>query len=265
MLVLNQYEETVGDLGELRLLGVGLISIKSHYSDIIYIKGLGKSLVQRLFKLYEKKIKEKKNGKIIDLMGFHTVYVHYFTKPSETLVIIYINEKDKLVPYQELCSLSEELVNIYYFHHSVSDFSKLLKKVIPNIQGVLALFVLNVTGHSFITKIGKDQNFLKQNSIQVGGFISAISIFSEEVIAKDSGEHLEAITFENFSFFITKKDELLIAYLVKKNVDCKIVKRYIELIAEEFIETYGEEVMNFSGDINQFKNFTCVIDKYFEI
>ena len=104
-----------------------------------------------------------------------------------------------------------------------------------------------------------------ENSIQIGGFLSAILMFSNEVIGKKTGENLKAIDFENHKFLISVEEETIFAYLLEQSINSKTIERYIELLTEEFIELYYDRLKDFDGDINQFKAFEAVVDNCFSI
>ncbi len=129
---------------------------------------------------------------------------------------------------------------------------------------ISAFFIVSSAGHSLFSKINAENDLLKKNIIQIGGFISAIFIFSSELIGLESGDHLKAISFKNHQFLVKMKDDIIFACLTERN-DSKEIKKNIDLIAEKFLDLYEERVKNFDGDVSAFNEFECVIDKYFKI
>ncbi|MFX0074278.1 MAG: hypothetical protein ACFE96_02465, partial [Candidatus Hermodarchaeota archaeon] len=123
----------------------------------------------------------------------------------------------------------------------------------------------NITGHTLFTKIREDKTKLLDNYIQIGGFLSAILMFSNEIIGKNSGESLQAINFENQQFLITVRDGIIFAYLLEDPTFSKAIERCMELLKEEFFEMYSECLKNFDGDLNHFYDFEHVVEKYFSI
>jgi hypothetical protein len=218
-----------------------------------------------LIKLYRPEIINKKEGKIIDLLGVFTVYIHFYTCGSEKISIFYVNEKDELVNYDDLCSLSRLLVKNYCSHGSISNIIKICNKAIPSVNGISALFVINTTGHTLFTKIRDDKTKLMENYIQIGGFLSAILMFSNEIIGKNSGESLQAINFENQQFHITVREGIIFAYLLEDPTYSETIERYMELLKEEFFELYCDCLKNFDGDLNHFYSFEHIVEKYFSI
>ena len=247
------------------VLGIGLVSMTQNRYNIVFNKGISRSLMKDLIHLYRPEILEKKEGKMIDLLGIFTVYIHFYTIGNERISLFYINEKDKLVKYEDLCSLSRLLVKIYCSNVSHSKINQICNKAIPCVKGLSALFVISTTGHTLFTKIRNDKTQLLENYIQIGGFLSAILMFSNEVIGKNSGDSLQAINFENQKFLITVEEGIIFAYLVEQSTNSKTVERYMELLKEEFIELYYDCLKDFNGDLNQFHTFEPVVEKYFSI
>jgi hypothetical protein len=88
-------------------------------------------------------------------------------------------------------------------------------------------------------------------------------MFSNEIIAKNSGDTLQAISFGAQQFIICVKEEIIFAYLVDNLPKTGNFERYTDLIAEEFLDQFGDSVKNFNGDLSQFHCFKLVVDKYF--
>lgn len=266
MIVLEDiYQKSLAAPKAIQVLGMGLVSMTKNRSNIVFNKGISHSLMKDLIKLYRPEILNKKEGKMIDLLGIFTVYVHFYTLGNERISIFYINEKDRLVNYEDLCSLSRLLVKTYCSNASISKISQICNKAIPSIKGLSALFVINTTGHTLFTKIRNDKTKLSENYIQIGGFLSAILMFSNEVIGKNSGESLQAINFENQKFLITVKEGIIFAYLVEQTNNSEIIERYMDLLKEEFFDLYSDSLKDFNGEVYQFHSFEPVVEKYFSI
>ena len=266
MIVLEDiYQESLAAPKAIQVLGMGLVSMTKNRSNIVFNKGISRSLMKDLIKLYRPEILNKKEGKMIDLLGIFTVYIHFYTLGNERISIFYINEKDRLVNYEDLCSLSRLLVKTYCSNVSISKISQICNKAIPSIKGLSALFVINTTGHTLFTKIRNDKTKLSENYIQIGGFLSAILMFSNEVIGKNSGESLQAINFENQKFLITVKEGIIFAYLVEQTNNSEIIERYMDLLKEEFFDLYSDCLKDFNGEVYQFHTFEPVVEKYFSI
>ena len=254
-------QEEINGSDSVNLLGIGLVSISGNRANTIYKKGMGNGLLKTLVKFYKDQILKKREGKIIDLLGSYTIYIHFF----DIFTIFYVNEKDKLIRYDNLCSLSNVLLKSFCKNSSEAKINNICESVIPKVSGVTALFIISQAGHALFTRINKEKKFLIDNYIQIGGFLSAITAFSQEVIGKESGENLEAINFQNQQFILKVKDQLIFAYLLENNTNPDQVKKDMELVAEEFFDLYHDQINNFNGDIEPFTSFKNVVDKYFVI
>lgn len=265
MIVLEHpFQDLETSTKNLDLLGLGLVSISQNKYNVILVKGINSSLLDKLVRNYREKIINKGEGKLIELIGCYTVYIHFFKIDIGIFSIFYINEKDKLIKYDDLCSLSSQIVNEYYSNCSNSNLNTICTKVVAKLVDVSALFIVSSAGHSLFSKINEENEFLKNNIIQIGGFISALSTFSSELIGRESGDHLKALRFQDRSFIINIKKEVIFACFTENN-DAKQIEKCIDLIAEEFFDRYEDRVRNFDGDITTFKEFECVIDKYLTI
>ena len=264
MIVLEKgHQELLDTPTAMDIFGVGIVSITEKSSKIIYNKGISRSLVKDLIKLYRPDILDKKEGKLVDLLGIFTVSIHFYSSGTESIAIIYILEKDTLTNYDIMCSVSRRLAQMYCSNATFSLINDICNKLIPNFEGLSALFVVSTTGHTLFTKIRADKTTISENHIQIGGFLSAILMFSNEIIAKNSGDILQAINFGSQQFIILVKEDIIFAYLVDQSANADNFKRYMDLIAEEFLVQFSDSVKNFNGDLNQFKIFESVVEKYF--
>ena len=258
-------QESLALTKEVQVLGISLVSLSPNRYSIVFNKGISRALIKDLIHLYRLEILNKKEGKLIDLFGIYTVYIHFYSIGSEKFTLFYMNEKDRLVDYADICSLSRSLYKLYSSNISHSKIELICNEIVPCVNGISALFVINSSGHTLFTKFRSDKKRLSDNYIQIGGFLSAILMFSNEVIGRSAGESLQAISFENQQFLISVEDGIIFAYLVEDNVKSETRERYIELIKEEFIEQFYDCLTDFNGDINQFQSFEPVVEKYFSI
>ncbi|MHA1457579.1 MAG: hypothetical protein ACTSR5_16675 [Promethearchaeota archaeon] len=204
MIVLEHpFQDLVTNTKSLELLGLGLVSMTQHKFNIILMKGINSSLLDKLIRNYREEIIKKEEGKIIDLIGMYTVYIHFFKVDTGTFSIFYVNENDKLIKYDDLCSLSSKIVNEFCSNYSNSNLNAICTKVVAKLPDVSAIFIV-------ISKINEENDFLKKNLIQIGGFISALFTFSSEIIGRDSGDYLRAINFENRQFLVRVSQKRLI-------------------------------------------------------
>ena len=186
-------QELLDNPAAIGILGVGIVSITEKNSNLIYNKGISRSLMNDLIKLYRPDILKKKEGKLIDLLGIFTVSIHFYSFDAENIAIFYVIDKKTLINYDKLCSVSRSLAQLYCSNAPLSMISKTCSKLIPSFEGLSALFVVSTTGHTLFTKIKDDKVSISENHIQIGGFLSAILMFSNEVIGKYSKDTLQSI------------------------------------------------------------------------
>jgi len=96
------------------LLGVGLIKIsdlnKGGKIKIIYQKGIGNQLIQKIININKEKILVNKQGFLIDLISNYTVYIHFFdNKHKEITVIIYLDKKKSILKFSKFYYISKKL------------------------------------------------------------------------------------------------------------------------------------------------------------
>lgn len=262
IVVESSIPEIIESYHPLEMLGLGLVSLTLRNHNVIFRKGIGTPLLNKLIKVYKKQIIEKKEGKIIELVGSFTVYIHFYELEREIVAIFYVNEKDKLIKYEELCSISNILLRCYCSNVSDLELNRICNKIIPSVKGISALFIVYSSGHALFAKVNKEKKFLAKNYIQVSGFISAILAFSKEVIGRESGESLQTINFENEKFFVHLRGDIIFAYLIEKKNEPKNLERFIHLIADEFIEKFDDNLKDFHGDVTPFSEFERIVDNY---
>ncbi|MFX0028878.1 MAG: hypothetical protein ACFE8B_06695 [Candidatus Hermodarchaeota archaeon] len=137
----------------------------------------------------------------------------------------------------------------------------------PKADGLVGFLVLDKTGLLYFSKVAKNNIIIAQNIFQIAGFISAILIYSEDLIGtKDSGIKLEDINLGNHHLYVCTRENLIFAYFVEKPRITENFKSHIKIIIEKFIEKYFSScIKDFKGDISHFYKFEEVIDQYFEI
>ena len=142
-----------------------------------------------------------------------------------------------------------------------------LERRITKANGLVGFLVLDKTGLPYFSKVAKNKINLAQNIFQIAGFISAILIYSQDLIGtEDSGIRLEDINLGNHHFYVCTRENVIFAYFVEKHRITDNFKSHIETIIKKFIEKYHPAfIKNFKGDISQFHKFEEIIDQYFEI
>ena len=238
--------------------------------EIIFQKGIGITLTQKIVDLYKETIVKKRQGYIKDNIGSLTIYLQFFNKdPASKLIIMYIDKIDRVMEYTKLYQLSKKIYNKISSSRFNSELKNICKNVIkiPKAKGIVGVFIIDKAGFLYFSKINKNRPNMANHNFQIAGFISAILIYSQDFIGgKEYGLKLEDINLGNQKFYIKTKNGVIFAYLVEKLNSSENMKRYMQICVEEFLEKYYlSYVRDFKGDLTPFHDFENVIDQYFEI
>ncbi len=253
------------------IIGVGLIKISNlnigGELNVIFQKGIGYQLIQKIFDLNRMKILERKTGVLIDLINDYTTYLHYFDNNNEIIVIIYLDKKESILKFSKFYECSMKLNKMICSNVSFTEIKKILENDfnIPKSDSVLALLIIGTAGHLFFSKIKSNKEKFARSDVQISGFISALLSFTKELIGQEPGIRLKQINFGNQQIYLTLKNDVIFAYLVEKEQISKIDKKNMELVSDEFLYKYSEKVnlSAFKGDISQFRKFEKIVDNYF--
>ncbi len=238
--------------------------------EIIFQKGIGITLTQKIIDLYKETIVKKRQGYIKDNIGNLTIYLQFFHKdPDNKLIIMYIDKIDNVMDFTKLYQLSKKIYNKICSNKFNSDLKKICDNIIriPKAKGIVGVFIVDKVGFLYFSKINKDRPNMANNNFQIAGFISALLIYSQDFIGgQEYGLKLEDINLGNQQFYIKTKNDVIFAYLVEKVNSSENIKRYMQICVEEFLEKYYlSYIKDFKGDLSPFHEFENVIDQYFEI
>ena len=238
--------------------------------EIIFQKGIGITLTQKIVDLYKETIIKKRQGYIKDNIGKLTIYLQFFKKkPENKLIIIYIDNNDKLMDFTKLYQLSKKIYNKISTNKYSSELRNICDNIvkIPKAKGIVGVFIIDKAGFLYFSKINKNRPNMANNNFQIAGFISAILIYSQDCIGgEEFGLKLEDINLGNQHFYVKTKNGVIFAYLVEKLNSSGNLNRYMQICVEEFLEKYYlSYVKDFKGDLTPFHEFENVIDQYFEI
>jgi hypothetical protein len=248
----------------MELLGVGLIKISDLNAggkiNIIYQKGIGNQLIQKIININKEKILVSKQGFLIDIISNYTVYIHFFdNQHKEITVIIYLDKKKSILKFSKFYYLSKKLNEALCSKMSFSEIQQICKQdfEIPKSNSLLALLIIGTSGHLYFSKINTNNKKIANVELQISGFISALLTFTKELIGQGPGIRLKQINFGNQRIYLTLKNDVVFAYLVEKEKILKIDKRYMQLIPDEFITLFKDKVnpQTFNGDVSHFKKF----------
>jgi len=255
----------------LHLLGVGLIKISNlnvgGTTQIIFQKGIGIQLVNVILNLNKNKIITKKQGILIDLISDYTVYIHYFnSKPKEIIVIIYLDSKGSILKFSSYYEASKKLIEAFYCAE-FSDIHKICSSnfIIPQSDSLLAFLIINYTGHLFYSKINDKKCRLGNFEVQISGFISALLIFSKEIIGQGPDVELKQINFGNQQINLVIKNNLIFTYLVEEEKISKLDRKYMQIVSDEFLDMFKDcgSPQNFDVALSKYREFGTIVDRYF--
>ncbi len=258
----------------MHLLGVGLIKISDLNAggtmQVLFQKGIGIQLIHTILKLNKNKILKKKQGIAIELISDYTIYMHYFnTNPSEIIVIIYLDTKESIMKFSSYYEISKKLNEAIYSCEEFSDIQEICDYdfIIPKSDSILAFFIISTSGHLFYSKMNKKKSRLRDFEIQISGFISALLIFTKEMIGQGPGVELNHINFGNQQIYLTVKNNVIFAYLVGEERISKLDQKYMQIVSDEFLDMYKDDISPkaFTGNISQFQRFGNILDNYFVI
>ena len=253
----------------LQMLGFGLISISDFSNNdiiqILFQKGIGTPLIQNIIELCKKEINNQKQWNSIIPIGEFTIFVHYFQHRNDTIVILYLTEKDKNFDFPKLYLFTRKITNEFRLNTPISEIIKTCNMtiIIPQTKGIIGVFIIGANGCPYFSKINQSRKLISNKEVHIGGFISALFSFSKEIIGQESGAELKEINFGNQRFYMITKKNVIFAFLVE-NLN-SLIERYMYLIADDFLEQYKEHIIDFTGDIAPFHEFKKKIDLYFEI
>lgn len=142
-----------------------------------------------------------------------------------------------------------------------------LERNFPKANGLIGFLVLDKTGLLYFSKVAKNQLIIGKNIFQIAGFISAILIYSQDLIgSEDSGIKLKDINLGNHHFYVCTRGKVIFAYFIERHRITENFKSYVQIVIEKFIGTYYDShIKNFKGDLSPFHKFDKVINQYFDI
>lgn len=272
MITVNEnYENLLENNQIFKLRGFSITEVNIDGNlEIIFQKGIGITLTKKIIDLYKNIIFEKRQGYIMDTIGHLTVYMHFFEKEENNkLVITYIDKIENLMNYNDLYQLSKRLFKCIISNTSKTDIGQICTRMIniPKAKGIVGFFIIDKAGFLYFSKINKNRPNMANNNFQIAGFISAILIYSQDIIAREEyGLKLEDINLGGYHMFLKTKNNVIFTYIIDDDNHSDNIKRYMQLVMEEFIDKYYySHVVEFKGDLAPFHSFEQVFDQYFEI
>jgi len=110
---------------------------------------------------------------------------------------------------------------------------------------------------NFIGKIQKDENVIEEDL--VGGFLNAISSFAKEI----QGGAIDSLNFRNFNFIYSYDEEFGCMFVLVIDIDDseEEARTKLELMKNEFMGRYRENIRTFSGCISVFDEFDEFVEE----
>ena len=267
-------DKSINNPRMLEVLGIGLIRVtfkdiesEDYSSEILYQIGIGMPMIQNILHLFKMEIIKKDSGNSIIPLDDFSVFINFFRneKELEKLILIYLYEKESTLQYSELYLHSKSIIRYCTDNHTIDEIKNTIKTSIeiPVVEGIIGIFIIDTAGCPLFTKIMGKRTDIIDGEVQIGGFISALFSFSQFVIGKETGGKLKEINFGNQSFYTITKKNVIFAFLVEKITP--LLKRYMYLMADEFLEKYRTYLEDFNGDITAFYDFDKNINRYFNL
>ncbi len=252
------------NLKQIPMFGMGMVkmSLRGDFK-VLFQKGIGISLIQNVMELYKEEILEKKQGNSIIPLDDFTIYLNYYeSKEDDILVVLLMDDKEKSTSYSKLYLFFKKINNYVHSNMSISEIKQLCVETIeiPKTDEIIAVLIIGLGGSPFFTMANTKKTTILSKDVCIGGFISALYSFSQEVMGEESGAKLKEINFGNMTIYMICNENAIFAYLVEKFNP--IVQRYMYLIAEEFIEIYKDHLVDFNGDVTPFASFEENVNQY---
>jgi len=255
--------------GKLKIFGVALLKIlkeSPHKNfNVLYEKGIGVPMIQNILEIFKSEIRNKIQGTSVIPLEEFTIFITYFENDAkDTIVIIYLDEKDNTSNYSTLYLYSKKIRKALSSDNSLSKIAQICDDAIeiPHAKGITGLYVILQSGVIIFSKT-RDSVSEKLQSDLLGGFISALFSFSEQVINGESGAKLKEINFGNQSFYTITKNNTIFTFLVTKM--SPLLQRYMYIIVDKFLDKYEHNLKHFDGDLTRFHEFNDIVDQYFII
>jgi len=266
---MNSQLDTTETKDILQMLGYGLIKISDFSNNdkihILFQKGIGTPLIQNVIELCKREINDQKQGNSIIPLDDFSIFIHYFQHKNNNIVILYMTAKDHTINFPKLYFFTRKITNQIRLNTPISEVINTCNKTIsiPQTKGIIGVFIIGANGCPYFSQINQNRKLISNKEVHIGGFISALFMFSKEIIGQESGAELKEINFGNQRFYMITKKNVIFAFLVESLNS--LIERYMYLIADDFLEQYKEHLIDFTGDIAPFHEFKKKIDLYFEI
>jgi len=268
-------EENYHDIQEpskdLQLQGVCILEMSNLGGiEVLFQKGIDTLQIQKLINQYKSKIINNEEGTITDNIDNLNAYLVYCDADTAGKIIaIFISKEENKLDYTKLDLLTEGL----FKKLGISITNLVIRKLrintikIPRAKGLVGFLALDKTGLLYFSKVKKNRKKISKNIFQIAGFISALLIYSKDLISGEDPEvRLEDINLGSHHFYVNIKKNVIFAYFIEKHNVTDNFEENIQIVVGKFIDKYyNPYITNFKGDLSPFHSFEEVIDQYFEI
>lgn len=256
---------------EMQIQGVCILgmSLKGEI-EIIFQEGIDISLVYTIINSIKSKILNNEEGKIEDNVGSLNAYLLYcYSNQFEKLIALFVDTEEKSLDYSKL----DNLTNLLFKKIGINIVNSEIKRIyikpakLSRAKGLVGFLALDKTGKLYFSRVQKTRKKISNNVFQIAGFISAILIYSKDLISGEDPElRLEDINLGSHHFYINIKNNVIFAYFIEKHKITENFDKHIHIVVDKFIaKYYNPFITNFKGDISPFQSFDVVMDQYFEI
>ncbi len=130
----------------------------------------------------------------------------------------------------------------------------MISRILILSTGGILLFSKNF----FVDPENEPANLL--NDDLIGGFLTAINSFAKEI----KGGAIKSLNFRNFNFIYSYDDRFGCMFVLITDIDDleEDVREKVEMMKNEFIKRYSDEIERFAGLVSVFDDFDEYIDKY---
>ena len=178
-----------------------------------------------------------------------------------------MDNKESILKFSSYYEVSKKINKAIYSCEEFSVIQEICDQdfIIPQSDSLIALFIISTAGHLFYSKVNDKKSRLGDFEIQISGFISALLIFTKEMIGQGPGVELKHINFGNQQIYLVVKNNVIFAYLVEQERISKIDRKYMQIVSDEFLYMYKDHISpkTFNGDLSKFQRFGNVVDNYF--
>ena len=130
----------------------------------------------------------------------------------------------------------------------------MISRILIISTGGILLFSKNY----FVDPEKESENVL--NDDLIGGFLTAINSFAKEI----KGGSIKSLNFRNFNFIYSYDEQFGCMFVLITDIDDleEDVREKVEMMKNEFIKRYHDEMEHFVGLVSVFNDFNEFIDKH---